>query len=127
VKGDLLVFVGVGVCGGLGAVLRYHLARLVHHRRAGSFPLGTLLVNVTGCFVLGVVSQLAGKGALAPEAATVLGAGLCGGYTTYSTLNYETLKLLEDRAWYLAAANLAATALSCAGASMAGMLIGGAA
>lgn len=85
-----LMFVGAALAGGLGAVLRY-LADLWVARFAGRrFPWGILLVNVTGSFALGVVT-----GAL-PDAAFVLGAGLLGGFTTFSTAMLDTVALWRD-------------------------------
>lgn len=85
-----LLFLGAALAGGLGAVLRY-LADLGVARFAGRrFPWGILLVNVSGSFALGVVTTAL------PEAAFVLGAGLLGGYTTFSTAMLDTVALWRD-------------------------------
>lgn len=85
-----LLFVGAALAGGLGAVLRY-LADLGVARVAGRrFPWGILLVNITGSFALGVVTTAL------PDAAFLLGAGLLGGYTTFSTAMLDTVALWRD-------------------------------
>lgn len=94
-----LLFVGAALAGGLGAVLRY-LADLGVAWFAGRrFPWGILLVNVTGSFALGLVT------AALPDAAFVLGAGLLGGYTTFSTAMLDTVALWRDGERVAAAAN----------------------
>ncbi len=85
----------VALAGGAGAVLR---ALLIHHvgrRRDDPLPLGTLLVNASGSFVLGVLTGLALYHGLGPHALAVAGVGLCGGYTTWSTASWETIHLLH--------------------------------
>lgn len=85
-----LLFLGAAVAGGLGAVLRY-LADLAVAQLAGRrFPWGILLVNLTGSFALGLVT------AALPDQAFLLGAGLLGGYTTFSTAMLDTVALWRD-------------------------------
>jgi CrcB protein len=114
----------IGAAGGAGAVLRYLLARLVHRLHGSTFPWGTLVVNVTGCLLLGVVAGLAQRGTLGAPWADVLGAGLLGGYTTYSTFNHETLQLFEDRALFLAGLNVLGTLTLCGVAGSVGLWAG---
>ncbi len=90
-----LVFVGAAA----GATLRYLVARAV--RRA--FPWATLVVNVVGSFVLGCVAGAS------PDLVALVGAGLCGGLTTYSTFSHETVRLTEDGRYGQAFANVAAS------------------
>ncbi len=85
----------VAAAGGAGAVLR---ALLVHHvalRRADPLPVGTVLVNATGSLVLGIFTGLALYHHLGPHVLAVVGVGLCGGYTTWSTASWETIHLLH--------------------------------
>jgi CrcB protein len=82
----------------VGAPLRYIVDQVVQHRRDGAFPLGTFTINVTGSLLLGLLTGLARHHGLSAEALTVLGTGLLGGYTTFSTFSYETVRLLEDGA-----------------------------
>jgi fluoride exporter len=82
----------------VGAPLRYVVDQTIQHRRPGRFPAGTLAINVTGSLALGLLTGLAAHHGLAPRAVTVLGTGLLGAYTTFSTFSYETIRLLEDGA-----------------------------
>nr|WP_239000797.1 fluoride efflux transporter CrcB [Jiangella asiatica] len=95
----LLVAAGAAV----GAPLRYVVDRLVHERLGGAFPWGTLLVNVVGSFVLGLVMGSAADDGVV----SLVGVGFCGALTTYSTFSYETLRLAEDGAWRHAVGNVA--------------------
>ncbi|WP_137845275.1 CrcB family protein [Microbacterium sp. 2FI] len=96
----------VALAGGVGAGLRYVLDRVMTSR-PGRFPRGILVINVTGSLALGLLTGLGA--AVAPEVAVVLGTGLLGGYTTFSTVSVETVLLAERRRWRDAAANLFGT------------------
>lgn len=85
-----LLFVGAALAGGVGAVLRYLVDLGVAHLAGRRFPWGILLVNLSGSFVLGVVTTAL------PEAVFLLGAGLLGGYTTFSTAMLDTVALWRD-------------------------------
>lgn len=87
-----LVILGVGLLGGLGSAGRFLLDGGVSERVAGTFPYGTLAVNITGSFALGV----AVGAALGPDSARLVGEGLLGGYTTFSTWVLESHRLAED-------------------------------
>jgi CrcB protein len=115
----LLVFVG----GALGSVARYLVSTWSARALGADFPRGTLLVNVTGSFVLAFVFAVPGS-RISPELRLFLGAGLCGGYTTYSSFNTETLALLDQGSAGLAAANLALTVAGCLVAGLAGLALG---
>jgi CrcB protein len=81
----------------MGGVARYLLGGLIQRFSGGSFPSGTLLVNLTGSFLLGFLYRYASdSAAITPEVRALLTIGLCGGYTTFSTFTYETVRLLED-------------------------------
>lgn len=99
-----LVVVGAVV----GAPLRYLTDLVVQSRHDSVFPWGTLIVNVTGSFVLGVV----GAAALVQDAPgwllTLVGTGFCGALTTFSTFGYETVALVEEGSWAEAALNVVA-------------------
>jgi CrcB protein len=98
--------VAIGVAGALGALARYGLDGWVS-RRAGSFPWGTFVVNISGSFALGLVVTLLGERfAVAPWARASLTIGFLGAYTTFSTLSLESYRLLEGRSYALAGANL---------------------
>lgn len=87
-----ILFVAAG--GGIGAGLRYAVYLLV---KTGHFPLPTLLINIAGSFVLGMVIALSLKQAEWPAAFKLfLATGVCGGFTTFSTFSYENLSLIEQ-------------------------------
>ncbi len=84
----------------LGGVSRYLLGGLVQRQTGEGFPAGTLVVNITGSFLLGVFLRYGLETpTLTPEMRAFLTIGFCGGYTTYSTFSYETVALLEDGQW----------------------------
>jgi CrcB protein len=112
----LLVAVGAMV----GAPLRYLTDRAVQKRHDTVFPWGTFTVNVAGCLVLGLLSGAAAAGAASPHVQLLLGTGLCGALTTYSTFSYETLRLAENGARFFAAANVVASVVAGLGAAFAG-------
>ena len=98
--------VAIGIAGALGALARYGLDGLVS-RRAGAFPWGTFVVNVSGAFLLGLVVTLLGERfAVAPWLRASVAIGFLGAYTTFSTLTLESYRLIETRSFVLAGANL---------------------
>lgn len=99
----------VGLGGFLGSVGRYLLSGWVQSRTGAGFPFGTLAVNVSGCFVMGGISELAETYAfLSPTARAFLAVGILGGFTTFSAFGNETLNLLRDGERGLALGNVAA-------------------
>jgi fluoride exporter len=118
----LLVVAGAMV----GAPLRYLTDRTVQSRHASLFPWGTFAVNVAGCLVLGVLTGAASAGAASAHVQLLVGTGLCGALTTYSTFSYETLRLAEEGAGPLAAANAVASVAAGVGAAFAGTALAGA-
>ncbi|WP_329068982.1 fluoride efflux transporter CrcB [Streptomyces sp. NBC_01429] len=118
----LLVIIGATV----GAPLRYLTDRSVQRRHDSVFPWGTLVVNVAGCLVLGLVTGAVTAGAASSRTQLLLGVGLCGALTTYSTFSYETLRLAEDGAGFYALANVAASVAAGLGAVYAGVAMAGA-
>jgi fluoride exporter len=112
------------VAGGMvGAPLRYLTDRAVQLRHDTVFPWGTFAANVTGCLVLGVLTGAVTAGAASSELRLLLGTGLCGALTTYSTFSYETLRLAEQGARLLAAANVAASVMAGLGATFTGVAL----
>lgn len=102
---SLLVFGAVCVAGGVGAALRFVLDGLARARIRAVFPVGTALINITGSLVLGVLTGLALTAVLPGEWALILGSGLMGGYTTFSTASVETMRLVQDGEYRLALVN----------------------
>ena len=96
--------------GAVGSVLRYLVSGWTQTGAGGSsFPTGTLVVNVGGCFIIGVLAQLGeARGFLGPDARALLMVGLLGGFTTFSAFGNETMNALRDGAVGLALLNVAA-------------------
>jgi fluoride exporter len=88
----------VGLAGAVGAVARYLLDGAVQDRTAGSFPFGTLTVNVVGSLILGFLAGYALSHTGGRTARTIVGTGFCGGLTTWSTASWETVRLAEEGA-----------------------------
>ncbi|GGM08354.1 putative fluoride ion transporter CrcB 2 [Streptomyces fumigatiscleroticus] len=103
-----------------GAPLRYLTDRAVQSRLGPALPWGTFAVNVAGSLVLGLLTGAAAAGAAGPRLQLLLGTGLCGALTTYSTFSYETLRLAEKGAVRYAAVNVAASVAAGLGAAFAG-------
>ncbi len=90
----------VGVGGFVGANARFIVSNLTARRLGTTFPYGTLFINLTGSFGLGLLTTLASRNILADESwRWLLGVGFCGGYTTFSTYTYETLALARQGRW----------------------------
>jgi CrcB protein len=104
----------------VGAPLRYLTDRAVQSRHDSVFPWGTFTVNVTGSLVLGLLTGAAAAGAADSRLQLLLGTGLCGALTTYSTFSYETLRLAEGGARGYAAVNVAASVAAGLGAALTG-------
>ncbi|MFR0354530.1 fluoride efflux transporter CrcB [Streptomyces sediminimaris] len=113
----LLVVAGAMV----GAPLRYLTDRAVQSRHDSVFPWGTFVVNVCGCLALGLLTGAASAGAAGPHLRLLIGTGLCGALSTYSTFSYETLRLTETGAGLYAAANVVASVAAGLGAAFAGV------
>ncbi|MGF0173789.1 fluoride efflux transporter CrcB [Streptomyces sp. Marseille-Q5077] len=115
----LLVIAGAVI----GAPLRYLTDRAVQSRHDSVFPWGTFLVNVSGCLVLGLLTGAAAQGAASSHLQLLLGTGLCGALTTYSTFSYETLRLTETGAGLYAVVNVVGSVIAGLGAAFAGVTI----
>ena len=112
-------YIGVIVTGAIGAPVRYLVDLGVQGRRGGPFPLGTLVVNVTGSLLLGDLAGLALYHAFPDTPKAILGAGFCGAYTTFSTHTFETIRLAEEGARGAALRNVAGNlVLSTAAAAL---------
>lgn len=97
----------IAVAGAIGALARYGLEGLVSRRVPGVFPWGTFAVNISGAFILGFVFTVTTEQfSVAPWIRGAITIGLLGAYTTFSTLSFETYRLLEDGALGVAAANM---------------------
>lgn len=103
--------------------LRYLTDRAVQTRHDTVFPWGTFTVNVIGCLILGTLTGAAAAGAASSHIQLLLGTGLCGALTTYSTFSYETLRLTEGGARFYAAVNVIASVVAGLGAAFVGVSI----
>jgi fluoride exporter len=111
--------------GAIGTLLRY-LTSLVAAQWFGTeFPYGTLIVNLSGAFVIGVVQQLGAEALMIPDNTRLfLTTGMMGGLTTYSTFSYETVRLMETGAWSQAWINIFVTTVICLSLCFLGMGVG---
>ncbi|WP_228386990.1 fluoride efflux transporter CrcB [Ornithinicoccus halotolerans] len=115
----------VAAGGATGALGRYLLDRWVRQRHDSPFPWGTLLVNVLGSLLLGLLLGLASRGAVPPWAVLLAGTGLCGALTTVSTFAYDTAALVADHRPALATANVLGSATLCLAAAAVGLALTG--
>lgn len=116
-------FLWICLGGAVGTGARYLLSGWALATFGSSFPYGTLAVNVLGSFLLAVLMLVGTETTLMPATLRLaLTTGVMGGFTTYSTFSYETLKYLEEGAWWMATVNVLATVVGCLAACMLGFL-----
>lgn len=117
----LLVFIG----GGLGAAARYWLSGTVYRWASSTFPYGTIVVNVIGCFVIGfLMTSLEERFLATPALRIFLTIGMLGGFTTFSTFSFETIKMIEDAQIQYAIVNVGMTITTCLSGTYIGTLLG---
>lgn len=117
----MILTLAVAAAAALGAPARYLLDRAIAGRRASTLPLGTMTINITGAFLLGLLVGLSLHQGLPKSVVTVAGTGFCGAYTTFSTFSYETMRLVEDGSIAEAVANVAASLVAGLLAAAAGL------
>lgn len=123
--GEILRLFLIALFGAIGTLARYGLQGLVQIKMGSTFPYGTLLINLTGCFFLGLIGQLTLNRILVPpEWRVAIAIGFFGGYTTFSSFGWETAKMLEAGEWlrastYVAASVVLGLLLSAAGIRLA--------
>jgi CrcB protein len=112
--------------GGIGGTLsRYGLEGWIQSRATSGFPAGTLVVNVSGSFLLGFILRIAtGAAVISPDVRAGLTIGFCGAFTTMSTFSYESVTLLNDGDYLRATLYMTATILGCVAAVMTGAALG---
>lgn len=120
----ILEFMIVCAAGGLGAASRFLVDRTVRRRVPTRFPLPTMIINVTGSLVLGLLTGLVLTYLLPQLWQLVIGVGFLGGYTTFSTASVETVRLLEERRWAAALVNGFGMLVLCTLAATLGYLVG---
>jgi CrcB protein len=119
-----LLVLGVVLAGGVGAVARFAVDGVVSARSGAAYPLGTLLVNLSGSLVLGVVTGLV-LASVAPDVVRlVVGTGFLGGYTTFSTASLQSVQLLQGGRARTALAYAAGTLLATTAAAGVGLWLG---
>jgi CrcB protein len=123
VRDTLIKTLWVGLGGAIGSMGRYYLDGLVQTLTGAAFPFGTLAVNAIGSFLISVLMYIGLETDLiAPTTRIALTTGVLGGFTTYSTFNLETLRMMQDGAWTVALLNVGVTVLGCLVAGMLGLV-----
>lgn len=118
-------FLWVCLGGALGSGARYLMSGWVQERLGAGFPWGTLSVNVVGSFLIALIMQIAlSTGSISPLVRLTLTTGIMGGFTTYSAFNYETFAYIQDKAWWMAGANILVTLIACLVAGFLGQSLG---
>src|SRR5688572_3961382 len=109
-------FIWITVGGAIGTVARFGLSNLVARLLGETFPWGTIIVNISGCFAIGfffTVTGAEGRWLVSPTFRQFFMAGICGGYTTFSAFSLQTLNLAEGGQWMKAAANVLVSVVFC--------------
>jgi fluoride exporter len=107
--GTLRLFL-IALFGAIGTLARYGLQGFVQIKTGSTFPYGTLLINLTGCFFLGLIGQITlNRVIISPEWRMAIAIGFFGGYTTFSSFAWETAKMFEDGEWLRASTYVAAS------------------
>lgn len=117
---SVLVWIGVGLLGGIGALLRFWFDGLIAARARREFPLGTFVVNLSGATILGLLVGLGFTG----DRLLLAGTATLGSYTTFSTWMFESQRLVEDGELVIAGANILVSLVVGLGATALGRLIG---
>jgi len=119
-------FFWICLAGAVGTGMRYLVALWAGRALGTSFPYGTLIVNVVGCFLIAAIMRVALATTLvSPTLRLALTTGFLGGLTTYSSFNYETTRLLQERAWGPGLLNLVVTVAACFAAGLVGYVTAG--
>ena len=119
-----LIFVLLSLAGGVGAALRLLVDGLIRTWLKTTYPVGTTVINISGSLLLGLITALSLSRALPEGWHLVLGAGLLGGYTTFSTASFETVRLIQNRRYGAAFANGLGMLIGAVGAALLGLWIG---
>src|SRR2546423_6698425 len=116
-----MIYLLIALGGAAGSLLRYVLGRVVQGMSTSGFPIGTLFVNVSGCFIIGVLVRQFMNVQLTPESRALLIVGFCGGFTTFSTFSAETIGLIEGGEYARATSYVLLSVSLCLVATLAGM------
>lgn len=118
-----MTVVAVMVAGALGAVARFVVDGAVKRRWSTTFPWATFIINVTGSLLLGLVAGVVTYHAVSADLKAIVGTGFCGGYTTFSTASFESVRLAEGRTGLLAVANVVGSVVAATAACAVGLLL----
>jgi CrcB protein len=121
------IAVWVALGSALGGVARYWCSGLVARAVGETFPWGTLIVNIVGSFLIGLIAAISGTDGrfiIPPEARQFMMVGILGGFTTFSSFSLQTLTLARDGEWLLAGANIVGSVVLCLIAVWAGHMLG---
>ncbi len=125
----MLAYLWIAMGGALGSVGRFWFSGVVGRHFGETFPWGTLLVNISGSFAIGLLAALAepgGRRFIGPTGRQFFMYGICGGYTTFSSFSLQTLELMRDGDWFKAGANAAGSLVLCMVAVWLGYALGAA-
>lgn len=125
----MLAYFWIGIGSALGGMARYACSRGVALRYGETFPWGTLLVNVSGSFIIGLIAAVTGPDSrfvVSPNIRNFLMVGLCGGYTTFSSFSLQTLELIRNRDFGEAFGNVVLSVVACMAAVALGYIAGSA-
>ncbi len=115
--------VWVGLAGSLGAGARFVTDGFIRSRRSSRLPIGTMFINLSGSFLLGVLTGLVVFHHVSSTLTLVVGSGFCGGFTTFSTTSFETVRLVQQGDLRAASLNAGVTAAGTVAAAAAGMAL----
>jgi fluoride exporter len=124
-----IAYLWVAIGGAVGSVGRFWINGLVAARFGETFPFGTLVINVTGSFVIGILAALTSPDGRMSSHSRVMTTqllmiGVCGGYTTFSSFSWQTLRLVQEREWLYAGGNILLSVVLCMIAVWLGYMLG---
>jgi len=124
----MVSYIWVALGGAIGTAGRYWLSGVIARSFGETFPWGTLIINVTGSFIIGFFAALTGPDGrlfVSSNARQFVMIGMCGGYTTFSSFSLQTLNLMNNGEWYRAVGNIGASVVLCLIAVWAGVVLAG--
>jgi CrcB protein len=116
VESLMMLYLAVALGGAIGSAGRFFLSGVIANAFGETFPLGTLVINVTGSFVIGFFGTLTapdGRLLVSPTTRQFVMVGICGGYTTFSSFSLQTRNLMRDEEWLYAGANIVGSVVLC--------------
>jgi CrcB protein len=119
-----MIILLIALGGAVGSVARYLLGQAVQGMAHHNFPVGTLTVNILGCFAIGVIAKVLMHGQTELPVRALLMIGFCGGFTTFSTFTLETFAFIQGGEWARAALYVAMSSVICVAATAAGFAVG---